>query len=182
MKSELYQKINEDKEYYYGQGITYFYRRITHNPLYCRGKYIIICRKLGYHQLKSGVLHRFISVFLQRKKNILGEKLHIELGTNNFRRRLRIYHNDIVINGGTVIGDDCELYGNNCIGNKGSKSEPLDAPIIGNSVSFGVGAKAIGRINICDNVQISSMSLVNHDIMQRGVYGGIPARKLKSDD
>lgn len=137
MNNELYQKINEDKKYYYGQGITYSYRRITHNPLYYRGKYIITCKRLGYHQSKSGVLHRLISVFLQRKKNILGEKLHIELGTNNFGRRLRIYHNDIVINGGTVIG---------------------------------VGAKAIERINICDNVQISSMSLVNHDIMQRGIW------------
>lgn len=80
---------------------------------------------------------------------------------------------------GGVLGDDCELYGNNCIGNKGSSFAPLDAPIIGNSVSFGVGANAIGKIRVCDNVKISGMSLVNKDIIEEGIYGGIPVRLLK---
>lgn len=179
MKKKISIIIKEDKAYYFGTGTKHIYRFITHNPLYMRGKYIITCRKLGYYQSTSGLFSKICVLYLQRKKNVLGEKLHIELGTNEFGRRLRIYHNDIIVNGGAVLGDDVELYGNNCIGNKGSLFEPLIAPVVGNHVSFGVGAHAIGKIKICDDVQISSMSLVNKDIMEKGVYAGIPVKLIK---
>ena len=59
-------------------------------------------------------------------------------------------------------------------------SIPLDAPVLGNDVSIGVGAKCIGKIHIADNVKISSMSLVNKDIDDTGaLYGGVPARMIK---
>lgn len=181
MNKELKEIISEDKEYYYGVGVKRIYRIITHNPLYQRGKYIIVARKLGYCFLHSDSLINKIRVlYYSRKKNILGEKLGIELGPYEFGRRIRIYHNNIVINGGAVIGDDCELYGDNCIGNKGSDSVSLDAPILGNGVSIGVGAKCIGKIHIADNVKISSMSLVNKDIDESGaLYAGVPARMIK---
>ncbi|WP_297236232.1 hypothetical protein [uncultured Flavonifractor sp.] len=182
MNKELREVISEDKEYYYGGGVKRIYRGITHNPLYQRGKYIISARKAGYYFLHSNSLvNKIRFLYYSRKKNILGEKLGIELGPHKFGRRLRIYHNNIVVNGGAIIGDDCELYGCNCIGNKGSNFDPLGAPNVGNHVSFGVGANAIGKINICDCVQISSMSLVNKDITQAGLYVGTPAKLLKYD-
>lgn len=180
MDKNIKEIINEDKGYYFGKGVKRWYRFFVRNPIYRRGQYIIICRKVGYYKFKRGLWNKFLMMIYQRKKNILGEKLHIELGPDNFGRRLRIYHNDIVINGGVVIGDDCELYGNNCIGNKGSHSAPLAAPTIGNHVSFGVGAKAIGNIQICNYAQISSMSLINKNILEAGLYGGIPAKLLKT--
>lgn len=181
MNKELRKVIFEDKDYYYGRGTKRIYRAITHNPLYQRGRYIIIARKAGYYSLHSNsVFKKIWHLYYIRKKNILGEKLGIELGPNEFGRRIRIYHNNIVVNGGAIIGDDCELYGDNCIGNKGSDSIPLDAPVLGNGVSIGVGAKVIGRIQIANNVKISSMSLVNKDIDEPGVlYGGVPARMIK---
>lgn len=178
-KEILKDTIREDKDYYFGKGVLALYRRFTRNPLYRRGQYVIASRKLGYHKSGHGLYHMLMVFVYQRKKNVLGEKLHIELGPDQFGRRLRIYHNDIIVNGGVILGDDCELYGNNCIGNKGSGFAPLDAPIIGNSVSFGVGAHAIGKIRICDNTKISSMTLVNKDITEEGIYGGIPAKLLK---
>lgn len=125
MKKKISMIIKEDKAYYFGTGIKHIYRFITHNPLYMRGKYIITCRKLGYYQSTSGLFSKICVLYLQRKKNVLGEKLHIELGTN------------------------------------------------------GVGAHAIGKIKICDDVQISSMSLVNKDITEKGLYGGIPVKLIK---
>lgn len=180
MQKELREIINEDKKYYYGGGIKRIYRFLTHHPLYRRGKYIIIARKAGYYTLNSNtIINKLLRFYYIRKKNILGEKLDIELGPNIFGRRLRIYHNSIVVNRGAVIGDDCELYGDNCIGNKGSQSSLLDAPILGNGVSIGVGSKVIGKIKIADKVIISSMSLVNKSIDEQGsLYGGVPAKKL----
>ncbi|WP_143482288.1 hypothetical protein [Pseudoflavonifractor sp. An176] len=181
MDNKLREIIKEDKQYYFGKEMKKsLYRRITQNPLYKRGEYVIVCRKLGYHKAHTGLCHQLLAIIYLRKKNILGKKLNIELGPDEFGRRLRIYHNDIVVNAGAVIGDDCEFYGNNCIGNKGSGSEPLGAPTIGNNVSFGVGANAIGRISICDHVQVSSMSLVNKDITEAGLYGGVPAQLIRS--
>lgn len=178
MKRKAFREIiEEDRAYYFG-GKIQLYRYLTHNPLYRRGVYIITCRKLGYHQACSGIMHKMLSLYYQRKKNVLGELLHIELGPDIFGRRLKIYHNDIIVNAGVVIGDDVELYGNNCIGNKGSRYDPLAAPVIGNNVSFGVGASAIGKITICDDVVISSLTLVNKDITEKGLYGGVPARLI----
>ena len=183
MNKELREVISEDKEYYYGGGVKRIYRVITHNPLYQRGKYIIVARKVGYYCLHSGsLINKIRFLYYSRKKNILGEKLGIELGPNEFGRRIRIYHNNIVVNGGAIIGDDCELYGDNCIGNKGAGSVALDAPVLGDGVSIGVGAKCIGKIHIADNVKISSMSLVNKDIDETGaLYGGVPVRMIKKD-
>lgn len=125
MKKKISMIIKEDKAYYFGTGIKHIYRFITHNPLYMRGKYIITCRKLGYYQSTSGLFSKICVLYLQRKKNVLGEKLHIELVTN------------------------------------------------------GVGAHAIGKIKICDDVQISSLSLVSKDITEKGLYGGIPVKLIK---
>ena len=181
MNRELRKIIAEDKEYYYGRGLKRIFRIITHNPLHQRGRYITIARKAGYYSSHcNGLVNKILYVYYVRKKNILGEKLGIELGPKEFGRRIRIYHNGIVVNVGAIIGDDCELYGDNCIGNKGSNSQPLDAPIVGNGVSFGVGAKAIGKVCIANNIKISSLTLVNKDLDQENaLYAGVPAKLIK---
>jgi len=183
MKNNLREAIAEDKLYYWGIGKKRVLRIISHNPLYQRGKYIVVARKAGYYTINNRtLLNKILQFYYVRKKNVLGEKLGIELGPNVFGRRIRIYHNNIIVNAGAQIGDDCEFYGDNCIGNKGSSSAPLDSPILGNGVSFGVGAKAIGKVSIADGVTVSSMSLVNKDLLEgNSLYGGIPAVLLKSD-
>ncbi len=181
MDRELKEIIKEDKLFYFGNLKKRLVRFITYNPVYRMGKYIVVCRKAGYYRLHSKtIFDKILLVYYTRKKNILGEKLNIEFGPCEFGRRLKIYHSNIVVNEGAIIGDDCELYGNNCIGNKGSGATLLDAPIVGNNVSIGVGSKVIGKIKIADNVCVSSMSLVNSDIEQSySLWGGIPAHFIK---
>lgn len=182
MKNELRQVIKEDKAYYYGGGLQHLWRLLTRSPVYRIGKYVVLCRKAGYYQIHHETLiSKLLLVVYAKRKNVLGEKLNIEFGPSQFGRRLRIYHRDIVVNAGAVIGDDCELYGNNCIGNRGSGFPPLDAPTIGNNVSVGVGTKIIGKITVCDNAKISSMSFVNKSLEEEfSLYGGVPARLLKT--
>lgn len=180
MNKDIKEIIKEDKDYYYGNPQKHIGRLLTRNPLYRRGQYIIACRKAAYYDRQGTVIGKLLSFYYKRRKNILGEKLHIELGTAEFGRRLRIYHNGIIVNAGAIIGDDCELYGNNCIGNKGSQEEPLAAPIIGNGVSFGVGANAIGHIYIADGCKISGNSFVNKDLTSpNSLYGGVPVAFIK---
>lgn len=159
-KKELTELIKEDKEYYFGKSTKRIARLLTNNPLYRRGQYIITCRKVGYYNTNHNTfIGKIFFLFYKRKKNVLGEKLNLELGPNEFGRRLKIYHNNIVVNAGAVLGDDCELYGNNCIGNKGTDYPPLEAPIIGNNVSVGVGTKIIGNIKIGNNVKNKAVCL-----------------------
>ena len=105
--------------------------------------------------------------------------MNIELGPAQFGRRLKIYHNNIVINYAAVIGDDCELYGSNCIGNKGSFYEN-QAPCLGNNVSLGVGSSIVGNVKIADGVKISGMSFVNKNLeIKNALYAGVPAKFIK---
>lgn len=172
--------IKEDKVYYYGEPLKHIGRLLTHNPLYQRGKYIIVCRKYGYYATNNNsILNKFLCIYYSRKKNILGSKLNIELGPAQFGRRLKIYHNNIVINYAAVIGDDCELYGSNCIGNKGSFYEN-QAPCLGNNVSLGVGSSIVGNVKIADGVKISGMSFVNKNLeIKNALYAGVPAKFIK---
>lgn len=100
-KKELVELIREDKEYYFGSPTKHIVRLLTNNPLYRRGKYIIVCRKVGFYNSNPNTLiKKMLLAIYTRKKNVLGEMLNIELGPYEFGRRLRIYHNNIVVNGG----------------------------------------------------------------------------------
>ena len=184
-KKELKKIIKEDKKIYFDDiGAKYFFRMLTKYQYYQIGIYIILCRKAGYYNLnRNGIINKFLSVYYSRKKNILGQKLNIEFGPNEFGRRLRIYHGNVVVNGYAKIGDDVSLYGSNCIGNKGVLYDVKKCPSIGNNVSLGVGAKIVGNIKIEDNVSISALSLVNKSILEKNVlYGGVPAKFIKRLD
>ena len=78
MTNDLKNIIREDKKYYYGSGLKKIYRFLTHNPLYQRGRYIIIARKAGYYSVNNTTLkNKLLQAYYTRKKNILGERLGI---------------------------------------------------------------------------------------------------------
>ena len=52
-------------------------------------------------------------------------------------------------------------------------------PTIGNNVSILMGAKIYGNIKIGDNVTIAPMAVVNKDVPDNVIVGGIPAKILK---
>lgn len=182
-RKELKKIIKEDIEIYFDKGIIKrIYKNITKNEFYEIGKYIIISRKAGFYRknISKGIVYKLLCLYYNRKKNILGQKLNIYLMPNEFGRRIRIYHGNIIINGNCTIGDDCTFYGNNCLGNKGKDSNNLNVPYLGNNISVGVGTKIIGKVKIEDNVIISAMSLVNKSIDESNILiGGIPAKKIE---
>lgn len=49
---------------------------------------------------------------------------------------------------------------------------------LGDNVVIGANSVLVGPIDICDNVMIGAMSLVNKSIAEPGVYVGMPARKV----
>lgn len=49
---------------------------------------------------------------------------------------------------------------------------------LGDNVVIGANTVVVGPVDICDNVVVAAMSLVNRDITEPGIYVGTPARKI----
>jgi len=96
-------------------------------------------------------------------------------------RRFRIDHfGDIIISGDTVMGDDVLIRNGVTIGLR--KREEPGAPILGNRVDVGAGAKILGKIRIGDDVVIGANAVVIRDVPSRSIAVGIPARVVARKD
>jgi len=85
------------------------------------------------------------------------------------------HYGPILINGGVKIGDNCNL-GNQVIIGFGRKNEKAGSPEIGNRVFVGPGAKIFGPVKIGNDAAIGANAVVTHDVPDRAVVGGIPAK------
>lgn len=141
-------------------------------------RYVKLLRKTEYHHSLQGISHKFLYMLYRCRKNRLGIKLGIEIWDNTFDEGLTIYHaGNIVVNGMSRIGKNCKLHGSNCIGNNGKS---LAAPVIGDNVRLGVGAKVIGDIHIADDITIAAGAVVIDSCDIKGaILAGVPARVVK---
>ena len=90
-------------------------------------------------------------------------------------RRLVIEHfGGIVVSGDTVIGDDVTLRHGVTLGLK--RTGVPGAPVIGNGVDIGAGAKILGPVRIGDGAVIGANAVVLCDVPAGALAVGIPAR------
>lgn len=93
-------------------------------------------------------------------------------------RRVLIEHQGgIVIHGCSVIGHDCIIRQGVTLGNR-HMDAPFDAPVLGNRVNVGAGAKLLGRLQIGHDASIGANSVVLRDVPAGATAVGIPARLL----
>lgn len=93
-------------------------------------------------------------------------------------RRLRIEHfGGIIISGDSVIGDDVVIRNGVTIGLK--RTGQRGAPVIGNRVDIGAGAKILGDIRIGDDAVIGANAVVLQDVPAGALAVGIPARIIE---
>ncbi len=81
----------------------------------------------------------------------------------------------IHVNGGAVIGDNCNLQQDVTLG-QANRGDKAGAPIIGNNVFIGAGAKIIGRIHVGDGAAIGANAVVTRDVPAGAAVAGVPAR------
>jgi serine O-acetyltransferase len=79
----------------------------------------------------------------------------------------------IIISGYAKFGDDCRIRNGVVVGLR--RVEEKAAPVIGNNVDIGAGAKLLGPIRIGNNVIIGANSVVLSDVPDNSVAVGIPA-------
>ena len=89
-------------------------------------------------------------------------------------RRFRIDHfGGIVISGDTILGDDVIVRNGVTLGLRRTGVE--GAPIIGNRVDIGAGAKILGHVRIGDDVAIGANAVVLSDVPPNSIAVGVPA-------
>ena len=90
-------------------------------------------------------------------------------------RRFRIDHfGGIVISGDAVFGDDCVIRNGVTVGLRHTGQR--GAPVIGNRVDIGAGAKVLGAIRVGDDVAIGANAVVITDVPANSIAVGVPAR------
>lgn len=151
---------------------------IVKDPCVRIWQYQKVLRYTEYYYCQKGLKKLILYPLYRRKRNHLGLKLGIEIIEGSFAPGLIIHHTgNIVINGFARIGEDCQLHGDNCIGNNG---KTIKAPRLGKRVDIGVGAKIIGDIEIADDIVIGAGAVVNKSFLTPGItIGGVPAQELK---
>jgi serine O-acetyltransferase len=116
-------------------------------------------------------LYKFLKLF---SEVLTGIELPCEATVG---RRFRIDHfGGIVISGDAVFGDDCVIRNGVTVGLKHAGHR--GAPILGNRVDVGSGAKILGAIRIGDDVLIGANAVVLDDVPPNSIAVGIPARVI----
>lgn len=187
-KSELKKTISLEKsiyqQYMFQTCVRRIFACIKREPTWLILKWQILSRTVDYYNYRlkhsPSIIEKVKYLYYIRKRNILGARLGLEIGTENIAPGLLVYHyaGGCVVNGGSIIGKNCHLHGNNCIGNAGPHD--LHCPVIGDNVMIGVGAKIIGNVNIAEGIKIAAGAVVVHSFDEPNItIAGVPAKKVK---
>jgi serine O-acetyltransferase len=79
----------------------------------------------------------------------------------------------IIVSGYTAFGDNCRIRNGVTIGLR--RVDEKLAPMIGNNVDIGAGAKLLGPIKIGDNVMVGANAVVLCDVPSNSIAVGVPA-------
>lgn len=128
----------------------------------------------SYLKAKRYLKPLYLMVFIIYKHVQYKTGIQLPLGTSVGRGLQFAHFSCIVINGDAVIGDFCTIFQGVTIGSVRGKG----APRIGNHVVLAAGAKVLGKVSIGNFVFIGANAVVIHDVADRSVVGGIPAKVL----
>ncbi len=79
----------------------------------------------------------------------------------------------IVVSGFARFGDNCRIRNGVVVGL--ARVDDPCAPVIGDNVDIGAGAKVLGRIRVGNNVSIGANAVVTRDVPDDCIAVGVPA-------
>jgi serine O-acetyltransferase len=127
------------------------------------------------YRVRPSLLRKFFSliykIWFKFAQIVTGIELpcEVEIGRN-----FVIDHfGGIVISGYAKFGDNCRIRNGVVVGLQ-RVDEPC-APVIGNNVDIGSGAKVLGPIKIGNNVIIGANAVVIRDVPDNCIAAGVPA-------
>ena len=122
-------------------------------------------------------------VFYKVKLHRLGFNYNLRIPVNVCGYGLSLYH--FAGGGGCLVnakrvGNYCKLQTGVLLGNAHHSED--EKPILGNNVSFGPGAKVLGKVCVGDNVFIAANAVVTKDVPSNCMVAGVPATIVKFFD
>ena len=135
-------------------------------------------RKLEYYKnVKKGPVNKLIYYILKVRFKRLSMRLGFSIQENVFGPGLQIPHyGTIVVHHTARIGANCKIHVCTNIGESGGVA---GAPVIGNNVYIGPGAKIYGNIEIADNIAIAANAAVGRSFLTPNkMIGGVPAKEI----
>ena len=130
---------------------------------------------------EESIIYKPAAVISRQRFAHLSVKLGFSIPYKNVGKGFSIAHYGLlVINGNTLIGENCRIQEGVCIGATNGSDK---APRIGNNVFIGSGAKIIGDIVIADDVAIGAGAVVLKSITEPGTtWAGVPAIKISNNN
>ena len=142
-----------------------------------QGFWVMLVYRFGRwrYQVKPALLRKILSIFYRILFKVIQIITGIELPAEvNIGSNFVIDHfGGIIISGYASFGDDCRIRNGVVVGLK-NIDQPI-APIIGNRVDIGAGAKLLGPIKIGDDVIIGANAVVITDVPNNSIAVGVPA-------
>lgn len=142
-------------------------------------KYQILYRKTEfYFNNRDNFFYKYSYYLYAFRLKKLSFKLGFSIPINRIGPGLAIPHiGPIIINQGTKIGNNCTIHVGVNIGTKAGFSDK--APIIGDNIYIGPGAKIFGNITIPNNCAIGANAVVNKSFQNENkAIAGVPAREI----
>jgi len=127
------------------------------------------------YQVRPAILRKLFSIVYKVLYKFIQIITGIELPCEaEIGRNFVIDHfGGIVISGYAKFGDNCRIRNGVVVGLK--NIENIAAPVIGNNVDIGAGAKVLGDIKIGNNVVIGANAVVICDVPDNSIAVGVPA-------
>lgn len=163
--------------------INYIFQDLKSNPKNIKAKLVLVLFRLAQvcRNNKKPFFYLWIP-YLVFYRVFVEWILGIELPWNTrVGKGLIIFHGQgLVINDGTIIGENVTLRHNTTIGNKQLRDGSFSSsPIIGNNVDIGSNVVILGPINIGKNSIIGAGSVIIKDIEPYSIVAGNPAKFIK---
>ena len=142
-----------------------------------QGFWVMIVYRFGRwrYRVRPAILRKFFSllykVMFKFVQIITGIELPCEVDVG---RNFVIDHfGGVIVSGYAKFGDNCRIRNGVVVGLR--RVTEKVAPLIGNNVDIGSGAKLLGPIRIGNNVLIGANAVVISDVPDNSIAVGVPA-------
>jgi serine O-acetyltransferase len=142
-----------------------------------QGFWVMVVYRLGRwrYQVRPALLRKFFSLIYHLLFKFVQIVTGIELPCEaQVGRNFVIDHfGGIIVSGYAKFGDNCRIRNGVVVGLR--RVDDKRAPVIGDNVDIGSGAKLLGPIRIGNNVLIGANAVVMMDVPDNSIAVGVPA-------
>lgn len=160
-------------------GKTYTRPHLIHDEIW---RFERLLRKAEYYKnCKNHGLAKLHSAWLQYRYYRKRLKYGVYIPLNVFGPGLSLAHlTAIVVNGNCHVGKNCRIQEGVTLGATNGSDK---APVLGDNIFLGSGAKVIGDVKLADDIAVGANAVVVKSSEPGGVsLGGCPARIISSND